>query len=89
MCSCCLGAAQQGVLKNTKQDVYVQMVAKTLRKRVESWSMYDADLKLPSSFEVSDNPKSVVTLTVLSGQDVERCVTLITANQNSWLLHQW
>ena len=41
--------------------------------------MYSADLKLLGSFEVLDNPKSVVTLTVLAGQDAGRCHAEITA----------
>lgn len=48
-----------GRLRSIKQDVYGQMAAK--KKKLEqtsmnSWSVHSADLKLPKSFDISDNP---------------------------------
>lgn len=34
VCSCCLGAAQQGILRSIKRYVYGQMAAKNLNKQV-------------------------------------------------------
>lgn len=51
-----------GHLRSIKQDVYGQMAAKKKKKKeleqtsMNSWSVHSADLKLPKSFDVSDNP---------------------------------
>lgn len=51
---------------------------------MNSWSMCDAAL----SFEVSDNPKSVDTLTSYQGRMLKD-VTHQYLAKSHWLLHQW
>lgn len=62
VCSCCLGAARWGILRSIKVRCLWADGCKELEQTsVNSWSMYGADLKPPRSFEVLNNPTSVVT----------------------------